>query len=430
MILPRVFTRALAIVFAALLAVPLAAQVEVTPANRTLVVTGGKSASFKITATGGCKPTWTAVSGNEAVASVSPDSAKAGASRSFKVKTGNLGTTDVIVTLVGAGADCAETIEVVIKVVVVMDAKGVTKVLLKGDKGTNIPGVGARLKDQKSADKDALKTMVAGLKTYLDSLKKGELVAFSGKTSQQEMGDLAVRLGEDLATDCFNSIFSSYAEAIEGMRADGYQALLFYGFGDFLYYAPKGFFEGACGEWDASTQKAWKAFVDTVNKIDALTKKYDGNCMKAVPGLGVVAMHLDPGEFTTGGLSPVNVGPTTFDIDADGSGKLAQKRPKATNYTDDEGSNSHGRITSKGMADPAGGELVVTYEKLDANGQPVSSPTENQTFTDSGVAVGDDCTWKSYAPGFADTPNLEPGRWRVTATQDGRSVSKEITIPN
>lgn len=106
---------------------PAAFAQEVTPAGRIVVIDQGKSAVVTVEFDDGCKPTWTAVSGNEKVATVNAGSTKGSAKRKFKIKAAKdsapIMTTVTLSAMGVGGGDCEANQDVVITVVIVRSEK-------------------------------------------------------------------------------------------------------------------------------------------------------------------------------------------------------------------------------------------------------------------------------------------------------------------
>lgn len=394
--------------------------ITVDPVERHLVLTDGKSAKVTID-TGDCDPTWTASSDDEDVATVSPEAGNASSKRTFTVKANQQGDATITITADGAGTDCLDEEEIVITVVVVMDTKAVVKFFKKGLKSP--------LKTLKTNNKASLSDAKSALDAILKSLQNETIgVEGPGGLSHAAMVDMALQQGADACDDAFQEIFDNYTSAVMNMKSAGESTALLYGFGFYLDSLPPGFFEGGCGEWDDATKAGWALFVDTVDKLNGLAKKFDEGVTKeaaATTGIAISSSPDDAGEFTTGGIditSTEKIG----EFKDDDPKTLKQKKPKAWNSVSEDGSANNGRIRAKGKANPADGNVTVTYERLGSDGEPVGTD-EGDYFEDTDVMVGSDCRYRSYAPAAGDTPNLNMGRWRVTVTQ-GSGGSEQTKI--
>jgi hypothetical protein len=430
-IVRRVLASAVALCLAAPFSV--AQDAEVQPPSRTLLLSAGKSAVVKID-TGNCKPTWTATSANDAVATVSPATASAGNKRSFKIiapKGQFSASTTVDITLDGMGVNCDQMEVVTIEVFVVMDANA-PKHYASGDKNTGIVGTKKRLKELKKTGADISKQLKKDLKTIVKQLKTDSLPAQEGPGGELPPPLFALRLATDCADEALDLLEDAFEAYIEGLAGDGYNLMSLYGFLDFLdEFIASEFQTGSCGLWDGAVH-------DGSELVNGLTYDFDQSLKKTASQIEVASawsttpMTANTGttstEFplSTGGLDPTTTG--KFDKTKDKTLKV--KKVESTNYVEGNNSN-HGRITMKGRALASDGPVTITYERLDSSGNPVGMGTSD-FFEETGVTPNAKCKFKGRAPGDPTLANLNSGRWRVTVTQGSgdseKSASKFHTI--
>ncbi|RKY20717.1 MAG: hypothetical protein DRQ55_06810 [Planctomycetota bacterium] len=404
--------------------------VTVSPANRVLVIDEGKSASVKIKLNG-CKPTWSASSDDENIASVSDPGTKANSSRSFKVSAqpGTFGSsTTVTITLDGAGGKCAQTVEVEIQVFVVMDRKHVEKAFTNGDKGTSIPGVNRLMGEYKKAIKAAEKDLKAEYLQILKDMKAGTLPSptegppppGSPTLNQQQRAMIFMSLAY---MGFINTVYGLYWGYLPQMSNCGYNALYYYGFLPFLAFtAPLGMQPGGCGSWDRARLGLFAILAGSITLMNAQSKKFTSSVKKAAAKQGQPLVGNDIGNDVSdpgdGGQSPLGVNQADRALNK----RLEIIRLRAHNSTQD-GNTSNGRITVMGQS--AGSSVNISFQQVDSNGNSVGMPQQDDFPVDT-----DNCAFGVFWPPLGSTPNLAPGTWRVSVTDgDNNTTTQTIAIP-
>lgn len=426
---PRVHATLTALVLAILLpAQALQAQdVSVSPASRTVIVTAGKSATVSIDA-GSCKPTWSALSNDTNVATVSPATAKAGNKRSFKIGTSkglNGSSTTVDITVEGVGPSCDLTEVVTIQVYVVRDANAPKHFSAFAKK---------RLKTLKKDSSSIDKAVNADLKAILKQLKTGTLPQPEGPGVKLPAPVLAYLLATDCVDEALDDLEDAYINFVEGLAGDGYSLMSLYGFLSFISeFIAAEFQTGSCGVWDSAVADGSSTLNQARQKVDGRLKKASSQIMQQSLWTGTpltinIGNSNDETLESTGGVEPTTV--QKFDA---AKGKVFKiRKTSATNYVDEDGGNDHGRIEVKGKALAGGGAVTITYERLDSSGMPIGMDTGDH-FQETNVPLDSKCKFRGRAPGIATTANLKPGQWRVTVTQGTgdaeQSTTSTVTVP-
>ncbi|MCB9898634.1 MAG: hypothetical protein H6825_11580 [Planctomycetes bacterium] len=396
----------------------------VTPASRVVVLGTGKTAKVTVDAAG-CKPTYAAVSGDEDVATVSPAEGKASGKASFKIKAGGdaPGMTTVTITL--TDAECiGDPLAIDIDVYVVMDTKAAEKAWKSGMKGLDMVGVNGRLKTLKTELKDAQKELAANYKDLLGQVADGTLdtPAFLGG-DPLPLHDQAMLAAFAFEITFLKVVYASWYFALAGMASDGRVVLSYLGFVSYMpFTVPVGFTSGGCGLWDSSRLKAFALVLGTIDTLNKLSKAFAKSLAKLTSTDGV-ATRETPATIVDGSLAaadPSNVG---FDANTDPCQDGSSEIVKLKAYNSFDGDNDNGRILLVGRA-AAGSTVTVTYQKLDANGDPEGDPVVEE------VVASAECVVNSTAPAATDAPNLEPGTWQVTMeTESGTTLMRRIQVP-
>jgi hypothetical protein len=404
--------------------------VQVTPANRIVVVDEGKSATVKLKVDG-CKPTFSVESDNAKVVSVADPGTKAANSKSIKISAakntfGQQAT--VTITIEGTGSGCDDTTEIEIQVFVVMDRKHVEKAFKSGDKGTNIPGVNKVMASYKKAVKTAEKDFKNELKQILADMKKGEL----GVPNAEEGPGGGTSLNQHERAMIFmtlayigfvNTIYGLYWDYLPQMAFCGYNALFYYGFLPFVAFAaPVSMQPGGCGTWDSARLTTFAVLAASLAVMNLQVKKFmssvEKEAKKSGDPLPSNTVDLEPDDPGDGGCTPI----TAKVPDRELNKQLEIQKLKSWNSILN-GKNDRGRIVVMGQA--TGSTVTVELQLMDANGQPQGSPMSDTYDVDTG-----NCAYGAAWPEFSSEGNLAPGTYRVTVTDaDGNTQSQNITVP-
>lgn len=370
----------------AALAPPLAAQI-VEPGSRVLVLDAGKSGTVKITDEFGCSPTWTAVSANEAVATVKPDTAKAGGKRSFKVKAAkNLhqAMTNVTITLQGTGAGCEQTQMVELQVVVVRKQKHAESMTKKaGNKEAK-----AFQKFLKGEEKE-LDQMLDGLSLQLAMDLEAVGDDEGGMTALEQKQALlfaALRSGLLLYSLFMANLFDTYGLHHDNVVAAAQAAIFNYAYLPFLAAT---LLVGGGGIWDAVVLKLLSVARVSASKATARIQQY-------VTGLALIAV-LNGVPVTAGFRDFVDsvcypdlcgpYAPTPTDTDGGSEGNpflLAAKLQLLmispwTLFTPD---GPRAAFVAAGLAHPDDGEVTVVVRR---HGSEIEVPASLEYDEDTGT---------------------------------------------
>jgi hypothetical protein len=248
---------------------------EVTPASRVLVLDAGKGGVIKIKDTDGCKPTWTAVSDNPSVVSVSPASTGAGASRSFKVKTTKdvfPAMANVTVTMTGAGATCDQTVVTVIQVVVVRKQKHAES-MAKQAAAQNLKAFKGNRKAAEKALAQSYTELLASAQADLEAIDDGKGAEGLLSVEEQKAAVMRDALLNSFALRLFffSALMNSYLAFGNNVAIAAYSAVISYAYLPFIAVT---LLVGGGGIWDGFVANLLRFSLLSAGKGLGLSQKF------------------------------------------------------------------------------------------------------------------------------------------------------------
>jgi len=410
----------------------------VTPGSRVLVLDSGKSGTVKIQDADGCTPSWTAVSSDPGVATVTPESAGAGKARAFKVKAAQdvfPAMATVTITLTGTGVDCAQTTEVDVTVVVTRKAKHAES-MTKAAASLNLKDF---KKERKAAEKalgQSFKSMLKQVELDLEAAGDGE---GSGKSKQDILRDAFIN-GFVLQLFFLSTMMSSYFATGDLVGIQAFFAIQSYGYLPFIAVT---LIAGGGGIWDGFIVNLIRFALLSANKSFSLFRVYLGKLAIIAAAQGIpFSFGFLP--FAAGICFPPICGPAGF---SEESAAVAGRTP-ASRVASEGGlpggtiepglsafvafklqmlmamsfthffAGATGSILVGGLADPANGDVTVNAQRL---GGPVIPA----------VAVVNAVTgswWVLFGAGGVGD-DLAPGKYQLEIVQGGARITESIAVP-
>lgn len=391
---------------------------QVVPGDRVVLVDAGGKGTIKIQVDKACSPTWTTNSGNDDIVSVVPESAEGGSARVFKIVPASKdvaqlpGTaTTVSITVDGVGPECSDVETYTFEVYVGRKHKNAEKFLKKAT-ATQTKNLKAFVKAQK-------KEVQAGLDGVLDALQ-GDLGAEGFATDEEVLAFYALQ-GLQVLLLAYAALIVGRRNCIFGARQQGNAELFFW---SHPAAAGAAFLLGGCGLWDGflantlATALAAAAVLGLLYKTllarFALTARQRGLSF----AFSIVLLPL---------LFAAQAGPAVSLFEegaAEGngssySGALQVLAVVGLNTPDDqsEGGGDRGRLLVGGLA-PDAGDVTVSYRLV---GGPELDSTQ--------VAPLPQGVYLVMFPDIASPPDLAPGAYEVTVTQDGQTVTQLVDLP-
>ncbi len=400
-----------------------AAQFDVTPADRILVVDEGKTGTIKVKATDGSKPSWTAVSDSGDI-TVSPESANPSSARTFKVSAKDAfsgAQTEISIQPTGKGAD--GTPPILVTVYVVMKQKEADKLLKKG--------ANSAIKELRGTLKDIEKGAPGSFQDLLDQAEID--LAAVGETADGMSADALRRAvisyylheGQLLYLTLIINAFTGYYSSATNLSAQGYFWLVQY---SLPIVATLAYMTGGGGAWDQFIIKAIGLLSGSTGKLRTALAKY----MSGLAALALVyGIPLSYGYLAPDPDPPCILGPTNQVAFDAGDGIIIDllRLQLLLMLASNEAGMDRGLIGVEGLADPDKGDVTVSIEELRG---PFTEQIVATVFLDGRWSATLGEVPDSDGGPLAALGQLPPGQYRVMISQgdEGEAmIVKYIDVP-